>query len=370
MGRRLRRSAERSSGRRGPADLVVLDANVLTIVDASPQAEAFAVRDGRFVAVGKSSEMERYIGPTTQVLHLKGKTVTPGFNDAHLHPSAAYAEDDPRYVVPLGPEHVKTMDDLVAALKRQADKTPKGQTVRGAAYDDAKLGRHPNCHDLDRASTDHPIVIHQVSGGHLTVCNTYALKAAGITRDTPNPRGGEIGKDANGEPTGYLAESAGGLVSGVGTRPSAPSTTDRDKGLLVCLQKYAAKGITSAGVAGTSWGGLREYEAMRDKGTLPVRMNVMLSGGRGGDYSELTDRLKNNPSRDNMIRLGTVKIYHGNSLSGRTCWLTDPYVDRPGYYGVPPGRSQERLDELIWSIHRPACRWPVTATATGRSTCS
>jgi hypothetical protein len=336
-----------AAGAEAPADLVVLDANVLTIVDASPQAEAFAVRDGRFVAVGKSSDMERYIGPKTQILHLKGKTVTPGFNDAHLHPSAAYAEDDPRYVVPLGPDHVKTMDDLIAALKRQADKTPKGQTVRGAAYDDAKLGRHPTCHDLDRASTDHPIVIHQVSGGHLTVCNTYALKAAGITRDTPSPRGGEIGKDANGEPNGYLAESAGGLVSGVGARPSAPSTTDREKGLLVCLQKYAAKGITSAGVAGTSVGGLREYETMRDKGTLPVRMNVMLSSG---NVSRLTELMKTAP-KDNLVRIGTIKIYHGNSLSGRTCWVTDPYVDRPNYYGVAPSRSQERLDELVWSIH-------------------
>ena len=117
----------RAADAEAPADLVVLDANVLTIVDASPQAEAFAVRDGRFVAVGKSSEMERYIGPKTQVLHLKGKTVTPGFNDAHLHPSAAYAEDDPRYVVPLGPEHVKTMDDLVAALKRRPTKRPRAR---------------------------------------------------------------------------------------------------------------------------------------------------------------------------------------------------------------------------------------------------
>ena len=81
MHRQLRHGVERSGGAEAPADLVVLDANVLTIVDASPQAEAFAVRDGRFVAVGKSSDMERYIGPKTQILHLKGKTVTPGFND-------------------------------------------------------------------------------------------------------------------------------------------------------------------------------------------------------------------------------------------------------------------------------------------------
>ena len=124
----------------------------------------------------------------------------------------------------------------------------------------------------------------------------------------------------------------------------------REKGLIACLKGYAAKGITSAGVAGTGWSGIREYETLRDKGVLPVRMNLMLSGGRG-DFSELTDRLKNNPPGDGLIRLGTIKIYHGNSLSGRTCWLTAPYVDKPGYFGVPPSRSQERLDDLVFRIH-------------------
>jgi hypothetical protein len=122
----------RAAGADKPADLVVLDAHVLTIVAEHPQAQAFAVRDGRFAAVGQSSDMERYIGPATKVLRLKGKTLTPGFNDAHLHPSAAYTENDPQYVVPRGPPRVHTMDDLIAALKRQADKTPKGQCVRGA----------------------------------------------------------------------------------------------------------------------------------------------------------------------------------------------------------------------------------------------
>ena len=331
-----------------PADLVVLDTNVLTVVAENPQAQAFAVRDGHFVAVGRSSDMERYIGSATQVLRLQGKTVTPGFNDAHLHPSVAYTEDAPQYVVPCGPDHVRSIDELVAALKRKADKTPKGQYIRGSGYDDAKLGRHPTCHDLDRASQDHPIVIHHASGGHLTVCNSFALKAAGITRDTPNPPGGVVGKDSNGEPNGYLAESAGGLVSGVGTRPPAPDPEERLRGYAACLQGYAAKGITSAGVAGTNLGVLREFEALRDKGKLPVRLNVMLARG---NIAALVERLKADPPHDSIIRIGTIKIFHGNSLSGRTCWLSEPYVDKPGFYGVPPSRSQEELDDLVWKIH-------------------
>jgi predicted amidohydrolase YtcJ len=329
------------------ADLVVLDANVLTVSPGSPHAQAFAVRDGRFVAVGRSSDMTRLIGPTTKVWRLNGKTVTPGFNDAHLHPAPAFTEDAPQYIVPCGPDHVRTIDDLVAALKHKAILTPKGQIVRGFGYDDAKLGRHPTCHDLDRASTEHPIIIRHVSG-HLSVCNTYALKAAGITRDTPNPPGGVVGKDAAGEPNGYLAESASSLVSGVGTRPPAADPEGLLRAYAACFQGYAAKGITSAGVAGTGLEELHTFETLRDRGMLPTRLNVML---RQGSISDLVARLQAAPPHDGVIRLGTIKIFHGNSLSGRTCWLSEPYVDKPGFYGVPPARSQAELDELVWTIH-------------------
>lgn len=343
-------SGQRVAGQgKEPADLVVLDANVLTVVPNQPHAQAFAVRAGRFVAVGRSSEMNGWIGPKTEVWHLKGKTITPGFNDAHLHPSPAYSEESPQYVVPCGPDHVRTIDELVAALKHKASITPKGQTIRGFGYDEAKLGRTPTCHDLDRASTDHPIIIRHASG-HLSVCNSYALGAAMITRDTPNPAGGVIGKDAAGEPNGYLAESAAGLVSRVGTPPPPADLETRLKGYVACFQQYAAKGITSAGVAGTEFNELQQFETLRDRGILPIRLNVMLSGR---NIEELATRLKTQPRADKeeMIRLGGIKIFHGNSLSGRTCWLSAPYADRPDYYGVPPARTQRQLDELIWSIH-------------------
>jgi predicted amidohydrolase YtcJ len=330
-----------------PADLVVLDANVLTVAPGHPHAQAFAVREGRFVAVGRTDEIKTLIGPQTEVWRLKGKTITPGFNDAHLHPAPAYAEEAPQYVVPCGPDHVRTIDDLIAALKHKAGLTPAGQIIRGFGYDEAKLGRTPTCHDLDRASTEHPIVIRHASG-HLTVCNSYALKAAGITRDTPNPPGGVIGKDGDGEPNGYLAESAGGLVANVGTPPPPADPETKLRAYLACFQGYAAKGITSAGVAGTDLTELHQFEILRDRGILPTRLNVMLTGRY---IEELVERLKTDPPHDGVIRLGAIKIFHGNSLSGRTCWLSEPYADKPGYYGVPPARTQEQLDALVWSIH-------------------
>lgn len=339
-----------------PADLVVLDANVLTVAPGNPHAQAFAVRDGKFIAVGRTGDMKGLIGPKTAVWHLKGKTVTPGYNDAHLHPSAAFTEDAPQYVVPCGPDHVKNMEELIAALKRKANLSPKGQIVRGFGYDDIKLGRHPTCHDLDLASTDHPIVIRHVSG-HLSVCNSYALKAAGITRDTPNPAGGVVGKDASGQPNGYLAESAAGLVGGVGTRPPAADREGVLKAYAACFQGYAAHGITSAGVAGTGIEELRTFETLRERGMLATRLNVMLNQRSIPALIAQKQNIPGSrevaaiPPSNEMIRTGGIKIFHGNSLSGRTCWLSAPYADRPDFYGVPPARSQADLDELVWSIH-------------------
>jgi predicted amidohydrolase YtcJ len=329
------------------ADLVVMDARVLTVDSNRPVAEAFAVREGRFVAVGDASEMEGLIGPHTQVWRLPGKVITPGFNDAHLHPSPAYPEDSPHHIVDCSPANVRSIDDLVSALQRQAVRTPKEQLIRGRGYDDIKLGRHPTCHDLDRASTEHPIVIRH-SSGHVSVCNTFTLRAAKIGRDSSSPAGGVIGKDQDGDPNGYLAETAAGLVSGVGSRPSPASRDAKLRGMLVCLQRFAAKGITSAGVAGSDPGELQLYETLRDQGDLPVRLNVMLSSRY---LDTVVERRHAESSADNMIQLGTIKIFHGNSLSGRTCWVSEPYVDNPTYFGVPPARSQEDLDALVWKIH-------------------
>jgi hypothetical protein len=138
------------------ADLIFVNGNVITVDSSKPAAEAFAVANGRFLAVGSNTEMRRLATAETKVIDLKDATVTPGFNDAHLHPHASYPENSPYYIPSLGPDRVHNMDDLIAALKRKAAVTPKGQLIRGERYDDEKLGRHPTKHDLDQASTEHP----------------------------------------------------------------------------------------------------------------------------------------------------------------------------------------------------------------------
>ena len=203
-----------------PAEFVVRRANVITVDTNRPRAEAFAVTGGRFVAVGSDAEMAPFIGPATRMMDWAGKTVVPGFNDAHLHPVPVFPEDSRWAAVDCTPQKVRSMDELIAALKRKAEQTPAGQWVNGLRYQETKLGRQPTRYDLDRASTDHPIIILH-SSGHESVCNSLALTLAHITRDTPDPPGGKFVRDAQGEPNGLLQEDAAEVVRSVSKRSSS-----------------------------------------------------------------------------------------------------------------------------------------------------
>lgn len=329
-----------------PADLVVRGATVHTVDDAHPRATAFAVTAGRFVAVGNAAAVAPHIGPATRVLDLAGKTVVPGFNDAHIHPRPLFPEDSPFAQVDASPARVKTIDDLVAALHRKAAVTPAGQWVTGSRYQETKLGRHPTRADLDAASTEHPVSVSH-SSGHQSVVNSLALRLAGITRDTPDPAGGHIVKDERGEPTGRLQESAQRLLYGIAAvrTPRAPAA-ETLAGLRARFAAYAARGITSIGIAGGSPESADEIaRALGD--TPPLRVYQML---REDDADEAVRRMAKNSVA--AVRYGAIKSFHGNSLSGQTCWVSEPYAGRPDYFGVPPARSQAQLDELVLRLHR------------------
>ncbi|GAB4455574.1 MAG: amidohydrolase [Armatimonadaceae bacterium] len=330
------------------ADLVIVNATILTMNPAKPVAQALAVQNGRFIAVGRSTEVSRRVGPKTEVWDMGGKAIVPGFNDAHLHPGAVYPEDKPYARLNVGPANAPDIESLLALLRRKAERTPKGLWVRGSGYQETKLGRHPTRYDLDKASTEHPIIISH-SSGHISVCNSYALRMAKVTRDTKDPSGGVFGRDANGEPNGFLGESAAAIVRNAGPKMPEPSDEETLEGYRVCFDRYVAKGITSIGIAGTSLSTVSTLGKLRERGWLPVRVYAML---READIAMLEQRRRDNKLGDDWLRLGAVKIFHGNSLSGQTCWLYEPYANRPDYFGVKPARSQTDLNVLILKIHR------------------
>jgi predicted amidohydrolase YtcJ len=330
------------------ADAIYVNGVVITVDSSEPYAEAFAVANGRFAAVGSNAEIRRLADPGTKVVDLKGMTVTPGFNDVHLHPVGVYDESSPYYTPWLGPEKVHNMDELIAALKAKADRTPAGQLVSGSRYQDTKLGRHPNRHDLDKASTTHPILISH-SSGHIIVVNSYVLEASGITKETKDPPGGSFDRDPDGTPNGVIREAARRLLTrftaGAG-EPRVPFT-EEVQGYLRCFREYSERGITSAGIAGGSPQSFRLYQAVRDAGN-PVRMGFMFSEASFPSAQALG---LHSGFGDDRLRLTSIKVFHGNSLSGRTCWLSEPYSDQPGYYGIPPARSQEDLDKAFQAMH-------------------
>jgi predicted amidohydrolase YtcJ len=350
------------------ADTIVINAKVITVDPNHPSAQAFAIDNGRFSAVGTNAEILKLKTASTKVIDLKGETVTPGFNDAHLHPQAIFDENSPYYRVWLGGDRVKTIDELVGALKKKAAITPPGKMINGYGYNDVLLGRHPNRHDLDKVSTTQPVSITHGSG-HITVVNSFMLEAAGVTKETPDPPGGALDRDPDGIPNGVLRESARGVLSrgrreqlGAGTderaasanQPSAgrgqrvAGSNERDavphdqevEGYLNCFRQYSARGITSVGIAGGSPSSFRLMQELRDRGN-PVRVGFMFSVG---SFDELQAAGIQRGFGDDRLRISSLKNFQGNSLSGRTAWLSEAYSDRPDYFGIPPARSQEQLD--------------------------
>jgi len=350
-------------------DTIVINAKVITVDAAHPSAQAFAIDNGRFTAVGTNAEILKLKTPATKVIDLKGMTVTPGFNDAHLHPQAIFDENSPYYRVWLGGDRVKTIDELVAALKKKAAITPPGKMINGYGYNDVLLGRHPNRHDLDEVSTTQPVSITHGSG-HITVVNSFLLEAAGVTKETPDPPGGALDRDPDGTPNGVLRESARGVLSrgrreqrGAGSDEKAAGSDQpgsaRDRrdadssdraaiphvqeiqGYMNCFRQYSARGITSVGIAGGSPSSFRLMQELRDIGN-PVRVGFMFT-------SEYFDQLQaagiERGYGDDRLRITSLKNFQGNSLSGRTAWLSEAYSDHPGYFGIPPARTQEKLDQ-------------------------
>ena len=329
------------------ADTVVINAKVITVDPAHPSAQSFAFDNGHFTAVGTNAEILKLKTSSTKVIDLKGMTVTPGFNDAHLHPQAIFDENSPYYRVWLGADRVKTMDELVAALKRKAAITPPGKAISGYGYNDVTLGRHPNRHDLDLVSTTQPVMITHGSG-HITVVNSYVLNQAGIAKDTQDPPGGAFDRDPDGTPNGVIRESARKLLSrgresrGVGSDERLAIPHDAElQGYMTCFRQYSARGITSVGIAGGTPTSFLTMQELRDLGN-PVRVGFMF-------YAEHFDKLQDAGIErgfgDDRLRITALKNFQGNSLSGRTAWLSQAYSDRPGYFGIPPARSQEKLDE-------------------------
>ena len=331
-----------------PADLIILNANIITMDENIHRGEAFAVKKGYFQLVGKNSQVLKLKGKQTIIMDVAGNTIIPGIIDSHMHPDPTYDFESPYHIVNLSPDVVETMDDLIDVLSRKARITPEGEWIRGTLYQDTKLGRHPNRFDLDGVSASHPIMLTH-SSHHVFVVNTYALTRAGLLDVIDDPPGGAFDRTKDGLPNGVLREPpALNLVLDSNRAFAVPDGGDELQAYFNTFQRFLEKGITGIGDAALEPDKFSLYSELVNRG-LPVRIYNMF----GTDYLEHLIQLGIKTGFGNdRLKVGSVKVFHGNSLSGQKCWLSESYEGRPGYYGIPPGRSQEELNELVLAIHR------------------
>jgi hypothetical protein len=340
----------RTVSRVADADLVVLNAKVYTMNPTMVRADAFAVQNGRFVAIGKSADMKSLIGKGTQTFDAKGMTVVPGFIDCHNHAGGTTLLYDVLVGNPYEVEFV-TVDSIVDKLKAKARETPAGMWVDGYFFDDTKLKdkRMLNRHDLDRVSTEHPVCVHH-RGGHTSFYNTKALEMAGITKDTPNPPGGTFDRDGNGELNGRVTDRARGAVDRVGKRPTFTpeqrARRERD-GVSYISKQFVRYGLTSVHHEGGDLDAIRDVHA---RGELKHRVSYEASGRV---LDDMIQRGIKTGTGDEWIKYGATSEHTvDGSFSERTMALSVPY---PGV--TPPYKgnitdTQDDLNAWVERVHR------------------
>ena len=339
----MRPVASQTSAASGPkADVIFIHANVYTGVPATSQfgstmrEEAIAVRGDRIQAVGKNTDIEKLKGPQTQVIDLGGHFVMPGFNDAHLH--LADAGSQKLSVDLIG---VRTLDEFRKRVLAKVETAKPGEWILGGGWDETMwpVKALPSRWDLDEVSGGHPVFLDRVDG-HLAVANTRALQLASVTIASKDPQGGKIDRDANGQPTGILRDTAKHAVQVV---IPPPNHEMRRQGIEVALADLAAHGVTSAQDYSPQWENFQIYEQLEKEGKLTARISEWL------DFNDSIEDLKkkrdSHPQSDVMLHTGMLKGFMDGSVGGHTAALLEPYADDPKNTGLPR-YDAARLNEM------------------------
>jgi predicted amidohydrolase YtcJ len=332
---------------RTEADLVLFGANVLTMDASQPRADAVAIAGDRILAVGARDDVLNLATARTKRVDLTGKTVVPGFIDAHSHPASA------------GLSHLRMVDcdlrsiaEIQAALRQRAEKTPAGEWVLGFKYDDTKTsdGRFLTRADLDAAAPGHAVVVRH-RGGHSGYFNSKAMEVAKVPESVPDPPGGRFDRDSSGRLTGRALERAADLFDGA-LRPDA-SRADRRQGVAIISRMMTRVGVTSVHDAYGTPDDLRAYQDARDEGELLLRVYCLIG------HSHL-DRMLAAGLRtglgDEWVRIGAVKMTCDGSISERTARLAEPYVGRPNDRGIIVTTEEElyatlrKAHEADWQL--------------------
>jgi len=313
---------------RPQADLIIRNARVWTVDKAHPRAQAVAVLGDRIVAVGSNAEVGAWRGPRTHVLDAGGKLLLPGFNDAHVHFVSGGEQ--------LGNVQLNDASstaEFVRRIEEQAKKTPKGQWILGGDWDETKWSppRLPTRALIDRVTPDNPVFLSRYDG-HMALANSLALSLAGVTAKTPDPPGGVVVRNAEGDPTGALKDAAMDYVDKV----IPPPTHQQLMAAVKRAMAYAASlGVTSVQNMNPDYADIAAYTDLLEKGELITRIYAAPLITEGvDDQAKLGLR---HAFGGPWLRLGAVKAFADGSLGSRTAYFFEPYSDEPGNYGLLAG---------------------------------
>ncbi len=341
LARLLGRDSRRVLYRGGP---------ILTMDASDRIVEALLVAGDRIAAVGSDAELESRNGRTARVVDLQGHALLPGFIDAHAHfPGAGiFAVMVDLNSPPIG--EIDSIETIVERLRLRAASTKEGEWVVGMGYDDTLLaeGRHPTRHDLDRASSEHPIAIWHISG-HLAVVNSSGLERVGIDAETRDAEGGRIRRDPRtGEPDGVLEENDTHVLQPL----LAPGLRDSWKIVREASRRYLAAGVTTAQNGYATAQQMKGLLRLSRLGLLPLR--VVLWPGQETMDAMLAGRFAFETPEPLWMRLGAAKIIGDGSIQGYTGYLSEPYHvppgDDPEYRGYPT-IEREELIEVVSRYH-------------------
>ena len=333
-----------SCGPQEKADLVIINGKILTIDRENPSAEAVAMKGETIIAVGSTKKISGLIEDgVTQVIDARGRLVIPGFNDAHVH------------FGPLDPDFIElryTTDPSVITekVKAQVAKSKPGELIRGGHWVHELFvdKKWPSKELIDKVSPNNPVMLTRADG-HSTLINSYVLKQSGITKDTPDPFGGEIQKDpVTGEPTGILKDAAMNLVKTGEAKTGLSAEEQKEKewrGYLLAMKEAREYGVTSIQNAG--WGDFEAYERLHREGELTLRID--LGEPLSGDASRLNSYLelqKKYPDEGNWIRFGYLKAFTDGSIGSSTALMFEPYTDNPSTAGLAMWQYEE-LEKMV-----------------------
>lgn len=326
------------------ADLVIINANVLTIDKTNPKEEAIAFKEGKIIAVASTKSIERYIEEgVTRVIDAQGRLVVPGFNDAHVH----FRGIDPDYI---DLRYITDPTIITEKVKEKIEKSKPGELIRGGRWEHEMFNNKqwPTKELIDSVSPDNPVVLSRADG-HSSLVNSYVLRQSGITKNTPDPPGGEIQRDKiTGEPTGIIKELARRLLKyGAVEVERSPKEQEEEqiREWQSALDMAARLGVTTVHLPP---GDFDMFQKFREMGKLTLRAYVgqRLDGLTEDMLEKYAVLLEKYPLEDNWIRFGFLKGHIDGTLGSGTALFFEPFEDEPDKSGLP-FQSYEELERIV-----------------------